>query len=233
MSPDTADASSLRPTPAQLLGDHVVEQLRTAILRGHFPQGSHLREADLATRLSVSRGPIRVALSSLEQEGLVRSRPHRGVLVTQLTARDVEEIYGLRRVLEVLAVEQAVGKATPADFAEMHRVLADLEGAWDKADLVEVSHLDVAFHDLLYRAAGHSRLYKAWQNLRSQVTLFLVSRNTLAPTDREIVIDEHAEIVASLAAGDAERTRRLIEAHLEGAYERLRTSLPASSSEED
>jgi DNA-binding GntR family transcriptional regulator len=168
---------------------------------------------------------VREALAVLEREGLVVSPPNRRARVVELGLRDIEEIYGMRRSLEQLAAQRAVRNITDGDLDGMRATLRDMAAALDRRDLVELSLLDVAFHDHIYVASKHRRLQRAWADLRSQVVLFLVHRNTNALTSREVVVGEHEAIVDALADGDADRLTRLIEDHLLGAYQRLRDSM--------
>ncbi|WP_028926355.1 GntR family transcriptional regulator [Pseudonocardia acaciae] len=212
----------LRAANRQRIKDDVLGVLRDAIVTGVFAPGERLREAELADELEVSRGPIRDALASLEHEGLVRIEPHRGATVPMLDRRDVEEVYSLRQSLETLAARWAVEHADERDLARMEAVLAEIPAALDRGDPREVTDLDLQFHDAFYRAAHHERLYASWRSLRSQVSLFLFSRNTIAPTSREIVVDEHARILELLRQRSVDELRIAVESHLLGAYERLR-----------
>jgi DNA-binding GntR family transcriptional regulator len=104
-----------------------------------------------------------------------------------------------------------------------------MDSALERQDLVTLSQLDTSFHDRIYEASRHDRLYRSWADLRSQVTLFLISRNTSAVTNRDIVIGEHEALLAALTARDADLLVRLTDEHLLGAYERLRDALILSS----
>ena len=203
----------------------MVDELRRSILQGDRAPGDVLAETEIATRLGVSRGPVREALAVLEREGLVVSPPNRRARVVELGLRDIEEIYSMRGSLEALAAQRAVRNITDADLEGMRATLREMSVAFDRRDLVGMSRLDVAFHDHIYAASRHRRLQRAWADLRSQVVLFLVHRNTHALTSREVVVGEHEAIVAALVDRNADRLTRLIDDHLLGAYERLRDSM--------
>lgn len=211
------------------LHERVVAEIRQAILSGEIQPGAVLAETELAERLGVSRGPVRDALAVLEREGLVSSQPNRRARVAVLGLRDVEEIYSLRRSIEVLAAQRAASNITDVDLQSMRSILTRMDSALDRQDLVELSHLDASFHDHIYEASRHDRLYRTWASLRSQVTLFLISRNTNAATSREIVIDEHESLLEALTARNGDLLVRLTDQHLLGAYERLRDALIMSS----
>jgi len=219
-----AGAPGLPLTPAvkRSLADDVADRLRDAILQGSFKPGEPLREEQLAVMLDVSRGPVREALVQLEREGLVLVRRHRGATVARLSRSDLDEVYSLRLALEVLAVKRAVRYATEEDFAALDAVMVafDMVLTRDPSEK-EVAELDVRFHDLIYRAARHQRLYDCWANLRSQIYIFLLSRNVANADFRDVTVNAHADLLAALRARDEARITTLIEEHLRGAYDRV------------
>ena len=85
----------------------------------------------------------------------------------------------------------------------------------------QYAELDITFHDLIYRAARHERLYDSWVLLRPHILRFLVWRNMANPDFRYIYGSEHEELVETLAQGDLDRAQKMIAHHLEGAYQRL------------
>jgi DNA-binding GntR family transcriptional regulator len=218
----SVSAPPLTPTLKRSLADDVVDRLRDAIVHGSFRPGESLPEEQLAAMLDVSRGPVREALVQLEREGLVIVRRHRGASVARLSRSDLEDIYSLRLALERLAVLRAARYATEGDFAALETVLAafDVALARDPSEK-EVAELDVRFHDLIYQAARHQRLYDCWANLRSQIYIFLLSRNVANPDFREITVKTHADLLEALRTRDEARVTVVIEDHLRGAYDRV------------
>jgi DNA-binding GntR family transcriptional regulator len=191
------------------------------ITTGALPQGVHLREAELATALGMSRGPVREALIELSREGLVVLRRHRGAQVITLTTEDAEEVYTLRRALERLAVERACGKLTANHLAELDAILdrmQELDADYAPDLAVE---LDLAFHDVLVRAAAHSRLERSWQQIRSQIAMFLHDRHLARRDFHEIAYPEHRAVRDIVAAGEVGAAIAVIDNHLVGAYDRL------------
>ncbi len=130
------------------LGEVVVNLLRDMIASGEFKPGEHLKEAELAAALQLSRGPVREALAQLEVEGHVELRRHRGAFVSTLTAVDVEEVYTLRTAIERLAAERACTRMGPAEFAAMDSVLEQLKAAKAAVAPENAVHLDLQFHAL-------------------------------------------------------------------------------------
>jgi DNA-binding GntR family transcriptional regulator len=220
--PSNGERGVLTPAMKRSLAEDVADRLREAILHGSLKPGEPLREEQLAGSLDVSRGPVREALVQLEREGLVIVRRHRGATVARLSRTDVEEVYSLRLALERLAMKQAVQHATEDDLAAMEGVLASFRAAFARGPTEPViADLDVRFHDLIYRAAHHQRLYDCWSNLRAQIYIFLLSRNVANPDFRLVTVQSHQDLLDVLRARDEVRAVDEIEAHLLGAYERV------------
>jgi DNA-binding GntR family transcriptional regulator len=229
--PDSLSRLALTPAVKRSLADDVTDRLRDAILQGGFKPGEPLREEQLAASLDVSRGPVREALVQLEREGLVIVRRHRGATVARLSRADAEEVYSLRLALERLAVQRAVQTATDSDFAALEAVLAAFRAAFTREPTEqEIAGLDVRFHDLIYRAARHQRLYDSWATLRSQIFLFLLSRNIANPDFRVITVKSHQDLLDVLRSRDQARAAQEIESHLLGAYERVMQGLSNTES---
>jgi DNA-binding GntR family transcriptional regulator len=210
------------------LAASIRSRVREAILRGEFAPGQRLREVDIAARHEVSRGPVREALLQLEQEGLVLLRRNRGAVVARLSRQDLEEVYSLRLALERLAVARAARLGTDADFGVMDAVLHEFRGVRSAQPLTEqeAADQDVRFHDAIYAAAHHERLYATWSSIRSQVYVLLLGRNVAGPNFREDTYVGHLEIAYLIRARDEARVVAAIEGHLEASYARVLASYP-------
>ena len=86
------------------LTDEIVDIIRERILKGEYRIGEKIKETQIATELKISRTPIREAFKQLESEGLIYYIPNRGCFAKGFTKRDIEDIYAVRKALEVLAV---------------------------------------------------------------------------------------------------------------------------------
>jgi DNA-binding GntR family transcriptional regulator len=212
----------LSPPLNRGLAADIALRLRTAILHGYFAPGEHLREEAIAKSLGVSRGPVREAFSQLEREGMVVIQRNRGTFVARLTREDAEEVYSLRRVLERLAAEYAARCATAAQLDAMQRVI-DTMAHYTERGITEqeAAELDVQFHQLLYQASGHKRLYDCWTNLQRQIHILLLSRNVADADYRVVTVSSHQIILDALRDRDATRAATLIDDHLRGSYERV------------
>ncbi len=212
------------------LSEEVADRLREAIFSGAYHPGEPLREVELAAALDVSRGPVREALVRLEQEGLVRSVWHRGASVTSLSSDDVAELDSLRDALEQLAVRRVVGHASDNDLAALETTVVQMEHAVDEHQMVRS---DIAFHDAVYAAAHHQRLQQAWQAIRSQVHLFLLTRIGVS-TDGYLtqIPAEHRALVNALNGRDVDAALRLFAEHRNSALTLLTPPNPAKQQAE-
>ncbi|WP_394361306.1 GntR family transcriptional regulator [Amycolatopsis sp. SB7-3] len=207
------------PARRRGLADEVADRVRDAIFGGAYPPGAQLREVELSEALGVSRGPVREALLKLEREGLVRSEWHRGAIVTTLSDVDVAELDSLRSALEQLAVRLVVANAPEADLAAIDEVVDRMDRARDEHEMVRC---DIDFHDAVYAASGHRRLVEAWQAIRSQVYLFLLTRIGVSSDGYLTCIPaEHRQLASALRARDGEKALELFAVHRGEAFDVL------------
>lgn len=207
------------PARRRGLSTEVADEIREAIFDGRYAPGEALREVELSAALEVSRGPVREALQKLEREGLVHTEWHRGTTVTALSSDDVAELDSLRSALEVLAVRRVVDVATDADLSLIEKTAAAMHRAETPHEMVRC---DIAFHDAVYAAANHTRLLQAWEAIRSQVHLFLITRVGVS-TDGylEQIREEHRDLVAALRLGNVDGALKLFAEHREHAFDVL------------
>jgi len=225
MSVDRLD-DLLAPPPARSLGDDIAERLRAAILSGHFEPGERLGEERLAQRMGVSRGPIRDALSKLERQGLVVIKRNKGAFVARLTREDLEELYTLRLSIERLALERACAQADRGEIAALQQLIDEI-AMHTRAGISEqlAADLDLRFHDLIYQAAHHRRLWETWSQLRPQIHILLLSRNVVNRDFRDLVVVAHQQLLDAIRDRDGARAVEILEEHLHGSYQRVLASL--------
>jgi DNA-binding GntR family transcriptional regulator len=226
-----ADGPLIGPARRRVLADEVADAIRDAILSGRIDLGHRLVEEELAYSLNVSRGPVREALVQLCQEGLVRMERHRGATVAELGLEGVHEIYSLRTALERLAAEWLSRNATEADFARLAEVLNQFDSLPRPLTRSMVAGLDVAFHDAVFQAAHHERLYQAWRALRSQMFLYLVHKGALRHDFAQSWLHDHEELLEVLMSRKRAQVVKVIERHIEAPYRRVLEADSRSPSE--
>ena len=219
--------SALSLPESRGLGVGIAERLRSAILTGLFGPGERLPEEQLARTMGVSRGPVREALVKLEREGLIVIRRNRGAFVARLSREDLDEVYTLRVAIERLAVQRFIANATAANLEQLQNVVDRIaELIKDGITEQDAAELDLEFHDIIYRAGGHRRLYDTWATLKPQIHVLLLNRNVAHEDFRDMVVSSHQEILDAIRSGNEERAIELTMDHLFISYERVRLFRP-------
>jgi DNA-binding GntR family transcriptional regulator len=193
--------------------------LRRAIREGRFAPGEELIQEDLATRLGVSRIPLREALRILSGEGLVTLRHGQGAFVTKLNVREVEELYELRLRLEPPLASEIIAHSSNTDYQKL-RQLGDDMAAVVIEDPPRWSELNYEFHLLMYSLTGKPQTMRIISQLLNLVEPYSrVYVYLLAATDR--VEHEHEAMIEAIREQDEESLSSYIRLHLEGARETL------------
>lgn len=230
--PDKTLLPTPEPAPAQrstTITMQVAEQIRNNLLHGHYPPGSQLGEVELAESLGVSRGPIREGLARLVQEGLLLSRPRRGVFVPQLSEEDILDIFYTRETLETAALRRVMA-TTPRPHGlvrSLHDTTDKLTRAAEHGDWPTVSDLDLHFHSLIINAAASPRLSRLYTTVISETRLCLNLQANTEPT-RQNLPQEHRELAHQVAHGDITTVLATLTQHFEEATLTLRTRLHAT-----
>ncbi len=205
-----------RARSRQTMVEFVRDSLRNAILSGELTGGSRLVQADLASALEVSTTPIREALRELVSEGLVRFDPHRGAVVCETSADELEEIYQMCRVLEPIAVREALARADDALVTELRRLHTLMI---TETDPVAWMDLNRGFHRAIYESAGKPRLAAVILNLRDARAMFIGPVLTRNPKLLQEVNHHHDDIIAAIELGEPEAAVDAILRHLSLAVE--------------
>jgi DNA-binding GntR family transcriptional regulator len=190
--------------------DRVASALRDMLFAGELAPGEPLREVSLADGFRVARSTVREALQMLAAEGLVTRYPHRGVVVTELTERDITEIFGARLVLESAGVRAG---ATGADLSPAAAALATYAAAARADDQVEATHAHLEFHTSLVALLGNPRLVASADVLTGDLRLALASVERARRNARSQVSD-HRRLLTLMQAGDETAALAELERHL-------------------
>jgi DNA-binding GntR family transcriptional regulator len=201
--------------------DNVYARLKHDISIGEIAQGTRLVETRLAERYGVSRTPIRQALLTLEQDGLV-ARNGRSLHVRGQSPTEIMELYDLREMLEERAARLAARRHDESDTIVLRRLLERMSGELTK---LERYTLNREFHASIWRAAHHHALLQTLERLYANSVLGLTT--TLASPERWTqTLAEHRDMVEAILNGDEERAAALVQTHLRTARDiRIEASL--------
>ena len=201
------------------VADQVAGILRQKVLRGEFRPGTSLQEIPLADALGVSRNTMREAMRILSLEGLLKRSIHRGIAVAQLSLKDVHEIYHIRRVLEISAVQAAKNPA-PDLLRDIRAALEQYEDAVRASNWVSAVSHDLHFHSLLIRFLGNKRLESFYQKTIGELRMgmVLVDRRHDRP---DILVPVHRKLYQLLTAGRLKECAAVLARHLDDSESRL------------
>lgn len=213
------DGRSVRHTAEaapRSLGEEVYARLRREISGCVLVPGESFSESQLAQSYNVGKAPVRWALAALSREGLVIARPRQGYTVAPLTIESVNEVFGVRLILEPAAARLAAGRADIARLNEIHgRVGADLKVGDRRSERRWIDANNV-FHIEITRAAGNARLTRIVAALleESQRIMHLL----ILVLDRvRLMEQDHLDLIDALARGDGVSAERVARRHLENS----------------
>lgn len=205
--------------------DRAYAHTKSRLLDGTYPGGSLITEGDVSVAVGVSRTPVREAFLRLQAEGLLRLYPKRGALVVPVSAREVDDVMETRALVERFAVEKVIASdghaqagARLADALARQRKLRRSPDSFTEADR--------DFHGLLVAATGNQVLVDLYASLRDRQLRMGVSALARDPGRIDRILDEHAELVGAVAAGDREAALACVERHLRGTEAALRHRPP-------
>ena len=201
--------SALTLTPRALY-EEVAEQLRQRIFRRELEPGSWIDELKIAEEFGISRTPLREALKVLAAEGLVTMKVRRGAYVTEMSEKDLRDVYHLLSLLESDAAGVVAERATPEQQQTLRDLHAELESAAGNREAF--FSVNERFHMALLDMADNRWRSQMVADLRK--VMKLNRHNSLFKQGRiEDSLNEHRAILDAMLSRDPEGTRRAMQAH--------------------
>lgn len=212
----------LKKSPAgQPLVEIVQRQLREEIITGDLTPGTPLSVPSIATRLGVSRTPVREAVQQLAVEGLATYRANAGARVASLDTGSLRQVFAVRELLDGLAAREATARASLPDLASLRGMLDEQAAMLEEpADGLRDARNDLAFHTAVRELSGNRPLCDALMKLDIQGYLYR-SDAWLRDINRHKSFEEHCHIVDALESGDAEGAERAARSHAAAVLVRI------------
>lgn len=202
------------------LRGRVFQSIREDILSGRYEQNTELKEAAIGAELGVSRTPVREALRQLELEGLVTIIPNRGAYVNMITAKDVQDIYVIRSMLEGLCARWATQSITEEQLDSMEETLCLSEYHTSKKNYEKLYELDSLFHEQLYEAGGSRILNHILSDFHDYVKM--VRKVTISTSSRSVTsTEEHRAIFEAIKEKDPDKAEALAKEHVKHTIESI------------
>ena len=209
------------------LRDQVLDSIRNAIIRGTLKASEKIPEEELATRLGVSRTPIREAIRILEQQGIVRVRPKEGTYVASFGSEEVEDGLQVRLALEELALRQSIERLSSQEWSKhcdrLQKLLDSMFDAAEKVDAVKSIELDIEWHDRTIEASRNQSLSRAWKltGLSNLVWSLEYSQYPVTSEQLKIYAESHEELLSVLRTRDQSACAEAIRLHNRRKFENL------------
>lgn len=199
----------------------IVEWVQDGTLR----PGDRISEAAIARQLGVSRGPVREAMSRLDNEGLVIRRPRRGAVVAEVTSKDLDDIVAVRQLVEGYAARCACELLTPNDVNELERLIAAMYTSARAGQWTETATLNAQFHQTVVRIADNRLLHRLWQSLHPLGWLLAPTVSPHKPHDPDDLRARHDALLAALQAGDPDQAEAAFRQHVRHTAHQVRQNL--------
>ena len=210
------------------IADEIYQSLKSQLFEGKIKPGDRLVEIELAKKLQVSRTPVREAFRRLEQDSLVERTAQGGVMAPEIDMDSIQDLYDLRTVIEVYAIELVCDRISPEDLSKLRQTkvqafeLLDSEGVNKEYTLNRFVDLNSNFHDIIYQATGSKYLIRTVNNLR-EIVRSLRSLSIQATNACNQAWQEHSLLIEYLSQKNKEAASSLIKTHIKNAYNQYRS----------
>lgn len=198
-----------------VLKDKIYDALKQAITQMNIyaePSEPRLDERQLSLELGVSRTPIREAIARLEQEGLVRTVPRKGVFVVRKSKHEIREMITVWAALESMAARLVTERATDEEIATLRQMFTTFQGDQISAHIDEYSDTNIKFHAAILRMSRCELLWQMAENLF--IHMRAIRHKTIHENHRaERSIIDHLNIIQALEKRDTELAERLVRQH--------------------
>ncbi|MEI6612617.1 FCD domain-containing protein [Polynucleobacter sp.] len=221
---------SVQNSAFELLREHslsnlVEREIERQIISGELTSGGKLTEAGIANQLRISRGPVREALRSLEQAGLVVNEKNRGMSVRQISLDEVGHIYEVRAALDGLIGRLAAERITKAQLKKLKELIKEMKVAASQNNFVAYFPLNIAFHENLALAAHNPALVMNYRRVTNELTLFRRATFEKNVSNIQISTKNHEQIVKAIESGDVDLSEKLLFDHVMDSKKRLYEAL--------
>ncbi|WP_025140640.1 GntR family transcriptional regulator [Achromobacter sp. DH1f] len=221
--------------PKQHMFDRVYEHMLHLISTGAVKPGERIKDSEWATRLGVSRTPVREAIRKLHQEGLMVELPTGGYQLRKFTHQELTALYRCRAALESAATREFAQAGDPAALKALEQVLQDTDEAIAGADLPRAFDLNTQFHQVIIEGCGNGFIKDMLASLQRMIRFYrgnALSKAQSSADDTDIYLERlkikqahHRAIVNAIAAGKDELAAKLMNEHVATTVEDLAGSI--------
>lgn len=201
-------------TKTPLLKEIAYEAIKTRFISHDFCPGTFFSERTLARQLGMSKTPVKAALERLESEGFITVSPQQGIMVRELSIREIVDIYEIRSAMESFVLKAIAGKLLPGQVNSLRESL-DAQGSLNSGTVTEEVALDSAFHGLFITFLGNIEIQRVTDQLRDRMERVIRRVFNTFPDRYRASLPEHQAIAEAVIQGDGDLAARLAQDHLE------------------
>ncbi len=207
------------------VGDQVYEGMLAMILDGRLPQGSRIDYGVMAETFNTSRLPLREAVQRLSADGLIETKPNGGTYVIKLTHEEIVYLFGVRRIIEVEAVNHRFEKINRDRIMELKEIfeeeakLLEQDTASSTAnDMAErVAYSDLLLHREIVMGNASNRVISHFSTLVFNYTQLAQRMNVRSASSNK----EHMRIIKAILANDQDLTAKAVSQHLKNVEDSI------------
>lgn len=211
------------------LKQRAYNELKRQILSGRLSPGTLLSERQLAGELKMSKTPVHAALERLEADGLVTVAAQQGIIVREISPRDIGDHFELREAIEPFVVSRLAGRLGPEAMGRLDRNLHENQNAVDAGDVAANVRLDAEFHLLLCEFLGNREMTRVMVQIREKAHNVIFQISTRHPERMAVSFAEHVAIADALRRGDGAVAAERMRMHLRNGIASLYNRDPGSS----
>ena len=198
---------------SKLLREKIYLKIRDDITLGKLRPGERLVEERLVKEFKSSRTPIREALRQLESESLIVFERNKGITISSLSIKQVDEIYNLRLLLEGYAARLFAIRATPRQLISLKKLQKNLEQAYKASDLKKWIRHNRLFHNFITNHSGNGNLSITLEMLKRRVYRYSYVGATI-PTKLGVYNEQHENILLSCEKKDGALAEKHMKIHI-------------------
>lgn len=197
----------------QPLSAGLYQEIQKDILSGNIPSDTKLTEALICKKYNVSRTPVREAFRQLESDGLIENIPNRGAFVTGLSKRDISDLFDLRALFEIQAVEWAIKRMTAEDIDALRETVEFMEFYTLKDDIEKVLNFNLQFHNIIYSGTKDRMIQKTLSTYQTYLKHSAPAK-TYTGDYLKTILEEHKAIFSAVENRNAAAGRKAMEYHM-------------------
>jgi DNA-binding GntR family transcriptional regulator len=194
--------------------------VKDRIINLDLKPGEKILEAEIAASLNVSRTPVREALLMLENEKMVECKGSTGFIVRKFSAKEVEEYFAVRRVIEEFVMTLVLERITEDELEAVKENVRQAEEWLAAKDIHNVVRCETEFHELLYKAAKSEVLFETISALTDKFQwLRAIAINARGGSTQSV--DQHKKLLAAIERRDGRAIKKIMRTHLSDAQKKL------------